>query len=81
MQMARALVRAIDAYKEVPVREPDRPAAEPCKEYNDWRRALHHNIGVLAASFAPTLSDELIEDPERSTTVSRSVLARFRNLD
>ena len=67
MQMARALVQAIDAYSEVPVHEPDRPAAEPCKDYKDWRRALRHNIGIVAASFAPTLSDELIDDTERST--------------
>ena len=66
MQMARALVHAIDAYIDTALEEPDRPAAQPCQDYNEWRRALHHNIGVLAASFAPKLPDDLVDDTERA---------------
>lgn len=64
-QMAAALVAAMDAYKNVPVKEPDRPAAMPCQEYEGWRRSFHHNLGILATFYAPSVADELIEDEER----------------
>lgn len=65
-QMADALTAAIDAYKDAPVEERDRPAAQPCKQYQSWRAAFHHNLGILNAMFAPVLSREVLLDPERT---------------
>ena len=65
-QVAAALVAAMDAYKNVPVAEPDRPAAMPCSQYEEWRQAFHHNLGILSSYYAPVVSDELVDGEARN---------------
>ena len=43
-----------------------RPAHEPCPQYFEWRRALHHNFGIFAAGYAPTLPHSVLLDEQRS---------------
>ena len=53
-EMAAAIVSAIDKHHGDGV-EP-RPANVPCSQYTAWRRGMHHNFGILSASYAPTLT-------------------------
>ena len=59
--MADAITATMEACT-IPVVEPGRPANLPCHEYPRWRASFHHNFGILAASFAPTLSADVLCD-------------------
>ena len=62
-EMADAIVASIDQHHE-PDTEP-RPANQPCSIYYPCRRALHHNFGILSASYAPSLSAATLNDTSR----------------
>ena len=63
-EVADALTSSLDkAQDKVP--EAGRPAWQPCSEYPEYRRAFHHNLGILASSYAPHVTRRLVEDSNR----------------
>ena len=63
-EVADALTSSLDkAQDKVP--EAGRPAWQPCSEYPQYRRAFHHNFGILASSYAPRVTRRIIEDSDR----------------
>ena len=67
-EMADAITAMMDEYH-LPTQP--RPASQPCPEYFAWRRAFHHNYGIFASAYAPTLTAQQLGDPSR---ISRCVL-------
>ena len=64
-----AMASAITAAWDIDLPPPSdggRPAHVPCPEYFEWRRAMHHNYGIFAARYAPTLSHDALNDPRRT---------------
>ena len=50
--------------------EASRPASQPCASYAENRRAMFHNLGILAASCAPRLSSQRVLDPQRTNAIA-----------
>ena len=50
--------------------EASRPASQPCASYTENRRAMFHNLGILAASCAPRLSSLHVLDPQRKNAIA-----------
>ena len=67
--MADAIVASINKHH-APDAEP-RPANQPCESYFAWRRALHHNFGILSASYAPALTSSVLKCADRQQPAAR----------
>jgi hypothetical protein len=67
-EMAEAITASIDACHED---DPEpRPSNVPCRRYLQWRQAMHHNFGILAASYAPTLSADDLASLDRTNPLA-----------
>ena len=55
MPMAIAIAKSMND-TDIPAHETGRPANQPCSGYTQWRAAFHHNINILASSYAPVLT-------------------------
>ena len=66
--MANAIVSSIDRFHSDDIE--DRPANQPCASYSKWRRAMHHNYGILAASYAPVLTATQLGDTTRTAPLA-----------
>ena len=63
-EVADALTASLDeAHGKAP--ESGRPAWQPCSMYPRYRRAFHHNIGILASMYAPAIERRVVEDSNR----------------
>ena len=66
-QMADAITASVNAQLPTwPNMDFTKAAWVPCPQYAAWRRALHHNFGVFASTYAPVLATSLLEDNERT---------------
>jgi hypothetical protein len=46
-----------------------RPAGQPCKGYQEWRKQLAHAFGLFAAHYAPTLSMSWLFQTDRAPAI------------
>ena len=67
-EMAKAITASIDRFHAIDA-EPRR-ANQPCAAYGTWRRALHHNFGILSAFYAPTIDATRFADSARAAPLA-----------
>ena len=63
-QMARAIVATMHA-TQTHIADAGRAANVPGTHYHEHRRAFRHNLGILAAAYAPTLARDVLTDASR----------------
>ena len=65
--MADAITSSIDRFH---LSVEQRPANQPHASYGKWRRAMLHNYGILAASYAPALTAAQLSDTSRAAPLA-----------